>query len=100
VFGNLSLAADLSFYRDQILAAMSLPGCRNGLDDDGDGRIDHPDDTGCDGPDDTHERSESWGLGTGFALLTLLGLAILAPLLLWPFLWPRAAALLRRTRPS
>ena len=107
VFGNLSLAADLSFYRDQILAAMSLPACRNGLDDDGDGRIDHPNDTGCDGPDDTHERSESRGLGPGFAVVTLLaflGLAILAPLLLWPVLWPflsqRAAALLRRTRPS
>jgi len=29
--------------------------CSNGVDDDGDGKIDHPDDPGCSSPDDTTE---------------------------------------------
>jgi hypothetical protein len=33
-----------------------LPVCRNGLDDDGDGRIDHPLDKGCTSEDDPSER--------------------------------------------
>lgn len=47
LFGNASLAGDVWFYRDQILAALSLSDCIDGLDNDGDGLIDHPDDPGC-----------------------------------------------------
>ncbi len=32
-----------------------LPACSNGLDDDGDGKVDHPADPGCDSADDTDE---------------------------------------------
>jgi hypothetical protein len=33
--------------------------CANGLDDDGDGRTDHPDDPGCRAPEDDSERSDA-----------------------------------------
>jgi hypothetical protein len=35
------------------------PQCRNGKDDDGDGKIDHPADPGCTNPDDDDERDPS-----------------------------------------
>jgi hypothetical protein len=47
LFGNASLAGDVRFYRDQIVAALALSDCIDGLDNDGDGLIDHPDDPGC-----------------------------------------------------
>ncbi|MBT8131927.1 MAG: hypothetical protein KJO35_06640, partial [Gammaproteobacteria bacterium] len=34
------------------------PACSNGLDDDGDGSTDWPDDVGCDGPDDDNEANQ------------------------------------------
>ena len=53
VYGNRSLAADLSLYRDQI-APIVYPTCfpdcgpcNNSVDDDGDGFIDDGDDPGC-----------------------------------------------------
>jgi len=55
VFGNASLAADVWVYRDQILAARSLSDCSDGLDNDGDGLIDHPGDAGCLDPADPSE---------------------------------------------
>ncbi len=55
-FGNRSLVVDLSAYRDEI-ALLTFPACRNGIDDDGDGLADHPDDPGCDDPDDPSELS-------------------------------------------
>ena len=57
LYGNLTLAADLAHYRDQVLAIAGVPACRDGLDDDGDGFIDFPADPGCDHPDDRQERS-------------------------------------------
>ena len=53
VYGNRSLAADLSFYRDQIVPIVYPPcfpdcgPCNNSVDDDGDGFIDDGDDPGC-----------------------------------------------------
>jgi len=55
LFGNASLAGDVRFYRDQILAALSLSDCIDGLDNDGDGLIDHPGDPGCLAADDVSE---------------------------------------------
>jgi hypothetical protein len=41
---------------DQAIAVRSA--CGNGIDDDGDGLIDHPDDPGCDAPSESSERSD------------------------------------------
>jgi len=58
VYGNRSFAADLSFYRDQIVPIVyptCFPAdcgpCNNSVDDDGDGFIDDGDDPGCRDPD-------------------------------------------------
>lgn len=45
LYGNIVYAADLSHYRDQILAA-ARP-CADGVDDDADGLVDFPADPGC-----------------------------------------------------
>jgi hypothetical protein len=60
VYGDRSFAADLSFYRDQIMAVLK-PACSNESDDDGDGFCDTasgfcndgstPGDPGCRNPD-------------------------------------------------
>ena len=53
VYGNRSLAADLSLYRDQIVPIVyptcfpDCGPCNNSVDDDGDGFIDDGDDPGC-----------------------------------------------------
>jgi hypothetical protein len=54
--GNSSFAADLSYYRAQIEAIVDVPACSDGLDDDADGDVDWPADTGCRGADDASER--------------------------------------------
>ena len=41
IYGNLGLIADLFAYRDDLLAVIDQPDCDDGLDDDGDGLIDH-----------------------------------------------------------
>jgi hypothetical protein len=58
VYGDTTFAADISFYRDEILR-WARPRCANEEDDDGDGRIDFPLDPGCSAPDDPDERDES-----------------------------------------
>lgn len=57
LFGNNIVAADLSYYRAQILSLTSTPGCSDGLDDDLDGLVDFPADPGCDDASDTSEQS-------------------------------------------
>ncbi len=57
VYGNTTFAADLSVYREQILERTGQPACRDGLDDDGDGRVDFPEDPDCLGADDPDELS-------------------------------------------
>ena len=42
-----------------------LPACSNGVDDDTDGRVDHPADRGCTGPDDTDETDPPLRLTAG-----------------------------------
>lgn len=46
LFGNRSFAADLSKYRDQLLA-LTRPDCADERDNDDDGATDFPDDPGC-----------------------------------------------------
>ncbi|MEZ4332714.1 MAG: trypsin-like serine protease [Myxococcota bacterium] len=55
--GNTGLIVDLYAYRDDVLAVIDRPDCSDGLDDDGDGLADHPDDPGCASPTDASERS-------------------------------------------
>jgi hypothetical protein len=58
IYENLTLAADLSSYRDQIWGFVrpacwpSCGPCNNGIDDDGDGTVDDGNDPGC--------RNEDW----------------------------------------
>jgi hypothetical protein len=59
VDGDLTYAADLSYYRDQIDALASVPACDDGLDQDGDGLVDYPDDPGCDDLQDPFETSDA-----------------------------------------
>jgi hypothetical protein len=66
LFGNESWSAQLSEYRDQILSITAEPACNNGVDDDGDGLIDHPDDPGCDDLLDPFETSETLPCDDGF----------------------------------
>ena len=58
LFGNSTYAADLYTYRGQILPVVSQPDCDDGLDEDGDGRVDFPDDPGCLDPFDESERDD------------------------------------------
>jgi hypothetical protein len=55
LYGNKTYAAALSFYRDDILAAIRQPSCSDGLDDDGDSFVDYPDDPDCFSPTDRTE---------------------------------------------
>ena len=60
LYGNLTYAGDLSFYLDQIDAiSLHVPACDDGIDQDGDGLVDYPDDPGCDDPLDPFETSDA-----------------------------------------
>jgi hypothetical protein len=56
-YGNLTYAVDLSFYRSAILAVTTRPACNDGIEDDGDGLTDYPNDPGCASAGDLDERS-------------------------------------------
>lgn len=58
VYGDATHSIDVSHYRDQIISLVR-PACSNELDDDGDGRIDHPADRDC---EDTAGHSEGEGV--------------------------------------
>ena len=55
IYDNDFFAADLSFYRDDILAAVEQRSCSDGLDDDGDGFTDYPADPECTSANDDSE---------------------------------------------
>jgi hypothetical protein len=55
LYGNKLYAAALAFYRDDILAVIEEASCSDGLDDDGDGFTDYPDDPDCRAPTDRSE---------------------------------------------
>lgn len=82
VYGDRTYVVDLSHYRPEIIR-WTRASCSNEVDDDGDERIDFPDDPGCDGPDDRSERDETpfedpalWIAGG--AALGILGVALFA----------------------
>ncbi len=55
LYENLTFMVDLHHYREQIESLIGQPDCADGLDEDGDGAIDHPDDVGCSDPFDDSE---------------------------------------------
>jgi len=57
LYGNSTAAADIAFYRSEILDIVSVPACSDGLDDDLDGLVDFPADPGCDDANDFTEQS-------------------------------------------
>ena len=63
--GNLGLIVYLCAYRGDILAVIEQPECDDGLDDDGDGLTDYPDDPGCDGVLDDDERGATYECDNG-----------------------------------
>jgi hypothetical protein len=79
--GDLTYAADLSSYRSEILR-WARPACANEEDDDGDGRIDFPEDPDCKAETDRDERRspKSWlsPFWAGGIALGLLGVGIVA----------------------
>lgn len=58
IYGDRTYVIDLSHYRPEVLR-WTRASCSNEVDDDGDDRIDFPDDPGCDGPNDRNERDPS-----------------------------------------
>jgi len=71
IYDNRLFAADLSFYRADILAVIEQKSCSDGLDDDGDGFTDYPADPEClSAYDDSESIRGVPGLGPpGLALL-------------------------------
>jgi len=63
--GNPGFIVDLFAYRNDILAIIDQPDCNDGLDDDGDGLVDYPDDPGCVDEFDTDERGASFECDNG-----------------------------------
>ncbi len=59
LYGDFTFVADLSYYLDQIESIASVPACDDGLDQDGDGLVDYPDDPGCDDALDAFETSDA-----------------------------------------
>jgi len=76
LYGNLTYAADLAIYRDQIIA-IARPECSDEVDNDGDDLIDFPADPDCSDPADLSEHApvptipslSSWGRALAAGLL-------------------------------
>jgi hypothetical protein len=80
LYGNLTYAADLASYRDQIIG-ITRPECSDEVDNDGDQLIDYPSDLDCLSLADRSERP------AGLPTLSTWGLALLAALLAGTPLW-------------
>jgi hypothetical protein len=91
LYENLSYAADLAVYRDQIIE-FTRPQCSDELDNDGDELIDYPSDSGCFSLADPSERPAA-----GLPGLSPWGLALLVGLLagtpLWMARWRRLGSI-------
>jgi len=61
LFHNRTLAADLSYYRDQLIALVR-PDCSDEIDNDDDGETDFPRDPGCRTPTDDSEDNKHGGI--------------------------------------
>jgi hypothetical protein len=79
LYGNLTYAADLAPYRDQIIA-LTRPQCSDEVDNDGDELIDYPSDPGCFSLADPSERVAGLPGLSPWALALLVGLLAGAPL--------------------
>jgi hypothetical protein len=78
IYGNKLYAADLSFYREDILAVIEQRSCSDGLDDDGDGLTDYPADPECVNANDDSESELIPGApALGFPAMALLVAAML-----------------------
>jgi hypothetical protein len=62
-FGDTRVWFDDQGYEPTPLGAADPPQCANGLDDDGDGRVDFPADPGCLSPDDATESGATFATG-------------------------------------
>lgn len=62
-YGETRLWAEDSGYAPADPHRSPAPACANGLDDDGDGRVDFPADTGCEAVNDDTERAGSFAVG-------------------------------------
>jgi hypothetical protein len=80
LYGNLTYAADLASYRDQIIE-LTRPQCSDEIDNDGDELIDYPSDPGCFSAADPSERL------AGLPALSPWGLALLVGLLAGTSVW-------------
>ena len=77
-YGDTTYAADVSFYRSEIIR-WTRPDCANEEDDDGDGKIDFPLDPDCHAPTDPSERrvrllteAQAWLIGiVGFGAVLI-----------------------------
>jgi hypothetical protein len=77
IYDNELFAADLSFYRDDILAVIEQKSCSDGLDDDGDGFTDYPADPECvSANDDSESIPDVAALGLPGTIL-LIGMMLL-----------------------
>lgn len=76
VYGDRTYVIDLSHYRRELLR-WTRASCSNEVDDDGDERIDFPDDPGCDGPNDRNERDSTPFADPSFWIAGGASLAIL-----------------------
>ena len=65
LYGNGGVIVDLFAYRNDILAVIEQPDCNDGLDDDGDGLTDYPDDPGCSDALDPDERGANFECDNG-----------------------------------
>lgn len=81
IYDNKLYAADLSFYRADILAVIEQKSCSDGLDDDGDGFTDYPADPECVNANDDSESEFAPGVPT----LRFPGMALLAGAILLVF---------------
>jgi len=83
LYGNVTFAVDLATYRGQLIDVIR-PACSNERDDDGDGRIDFPDDPGCVSGEHDDESTEPeiarplgrWLTGLFLAVLVWRGTAL------------------------
>ncbi len=65
IYGNFGVIVDLFAYRSDILAIIDQPDCNDGLDEDGDGLTDFPNDPGCSDANDTDERGAAFECDNG-----------------------------------
>lgn len=83
-YGDSTFAADLTHYREEILR-WTRPACANERDDDGDERVDFPDDPDCRDALDRDERPDApWrDPALRIALAAMLGIVVVVGGLAW-----------------